>query len=145
MAYTYDYPRPALTADCVIFGRDENEEKLKVLLIKRAYEPFQGHWAFPGGFVDENESVEQAAQRELMEETGVTNIAMQQLYAFSKPGRDPRGWVVTVAFFTVVHIADCKVQAGDDASQAEWVPLDEIQTMAFDHQEILKMALERIK
>ena len=143
MAYTYEYPRPGFTADCIIFGRDESEV-LKVLLIKRKHEPFQGLWAFPGGFVDEGESVEEAAQRELKEETGVEHVAMTQMYTFTKPGRDPRGWVVSVAFYTTVNIGDCNVQAGDDASLAEWVAIDQIKDMAFDHNEILKMALEKI-
>ena len=143
MAYTYEYPRPGFTADCIIFGRDDSNI-LKVLLIKRKHDPFQGLWAFPGGFVDEGESVEEAAQRELMEETGVDNVEMTQMYTFTKPGRDPRGWVVSVAFYTTVNIADCKVQAGDDASEAEWVAIGDIQKMAFDHNEILAMALEKI-
>ena len=143
MAYTYEYPRPGFTADCIIFGHDESNI-LKVLLIKRKHEPFQGLWAFPGGFVDEGESVEQAAQRELLEETGVDNVTMTQMYTFTKPGRDPRGWVISVAFYTTVNITDCKVQAGDDASEAEWVAIEDIQKMAFDHNEILAMALEKI-
>ena len=143
MPYTYEYPRPAFAADCVIFGKDETDD-LKVLLIKRGNDPFQGHWALPGGFVDENEAVEEAANRELAEETGVTSVAMKLLGVYSKPGRDPRGWVISVAFFTTVNIADCTVVAGDDATQAEWVRVSDVDQMAFDHLEILQQALAKL-
>ncbi len=139
MTYTYPYPRPALTVDCIIFGRTADQE-IKVLLIKRAKAPFQGLWALPGGFVDEQETVEIAAQRELAEETGVDQVVMEQLAVFSKPGRDPRGWTVSVAFYATVDMKDCQVQAADDAEHAEWVDLDAIQEMAFDHREILAKA-----
>jgi len=138
MAYTYEYPRPALTVDCVIFGMGESTPK--ILLIKRAHEPFKGKWALPGGFVDENETVEQAAKRELWEETGVDNVEVTQFRVFSEPGRDPRGWTVAVAHYAKVLISDCKVQAGSDADQAGWIGLEEINEMAFDNAEIIKVA-----
>ncbi|TAF64479.1 MAG: NUDIX hydrolase [Cytophagales bacterium] len=138
MAYTYDYPRPALTVDCVIFAKDNGT--WKVLLIERKHEPFAGKWALPGGFVDENETVEQAAARELFEETHVQNVPIQQFSVFSAPQRDPRGWTVAVAHWAIVDIKDCKPQAGDDASAAEWVALDSISEMAFDHLLILEEA-----
>lgn len=143
MAYTYEYPRPALTVDCVIFGKDESEN-LKVLLIERAHDPFRGKWALPGGFIDESETAEAAANRELFEETGVENIPMIQLHTFSAPNRDPRGWTISVAFYAIVNMMDCKVKAGDDAKKAEWLNVSEIGEMAFDHTVILKMALERL-
>ncbi|NJO02766.1 MAG: NUDIX hydrolase [Bacteroidia bacterium] len=145
MPYTYDYPRPALTVDCVIFGRDESPA-LKVLVIERAQPPFQGKWALPGGFVDENETVEQAAQRELEEETGLKQSSMKQLGVFSQPGRDPRGWVVSVAFYTLVNIRETDIRAGDDAAQAHWLEVSALQNreMAFDHQQILAQALSFI-
>jgi 8-oxo-dGTP diphosphatase len=143
MPYTYDYPRPALTVDCVIFGKDETAD-LKVLLIQRANEPFKGKWAFPGGFVDENESADHAAERELFEETAVENVKMKQFYTFTQPHRDPRGWTVSIAFYTTINMQDCVVQAGDDAGRAEWINIHDIREMAFDHTEILAKALELI-
>ena len=100
MSYTYEYPRPALTVDCVVFGMDE--EDLKVLLIKRGLEPFLGKWALPGGFVRMDESLDAAARRELEEEAGIRPSHLEQLYSFGEPGRDPRGRVVTVAYFALV-------------------------------------------
>lgn len=144
MPHSYEYPRPALTVDCVIFGKEENEE-LKVLLIRRGKEPFQGQWAFPGGFVNENETVENAAQRELVEETHFNSEQLQQFGVFSEPGRDPRGWVVSVAFCTIVNVKDTSIQADDDAADAQWVPLTQIREMAFDHKKILEKALETLK
>lgn len=144
MSYTYEYPRPALTVDCVIFGKEESQE-LKVLLIQRGGEPFKGKWAFPGGFVNENEAVEQAAQRELIEETHLENNDLIQFGVFSEPGRDPRGWVVSIAFCTLVNIKDTVIQADDDADDARWVPLTQITEMAFDHKKILEQALETLK
>lgn len=143
MPYTYDYPRPALTVDCVIFGHDE-EAVLKVLLIERAHAPFAGKWALPGGFVDEGETVEQAALRELQEETGLAGVSVQELGVWSAPGRDPRGWTVSVAFVAQVRIADCRIAAGSDAQKAEWLAVDSLAEMAFDHLDILKRALQFI-
>lgn len=144
MAFTYDYPRPSLTVDCVIFAKDAHSE-WNVLLIQRAHEPFAGKWAFPGGFVDEKESAEEAALRELKEETGVENLSFQQLHTFSKPGRDPRGWVVSVAFVTRIEMNGLKFQAADDASAADWVKVSEITEMAFDHIDILKRAVDQVE
>ena len=101
MAYTYDYPRPALTVDCVVFGLEASE--LKVLLIERDLEPFKGHWALPGGFVNMDETLEQAALRELQEETGLRDLYLEQLYTFGQVDRDPRGRTVSVAYYALVN------------------------------------------
>src|SRR5690349_11201706 len=103
MAHTYEYPRPALTVDCVVFGLDEGE--LKVLLIQRELPPFQGDWALPGGFVRMDESLEEAARRELREETGLSDVYLEQLYTFGDINRDPRGRVVSVAYYALVNLA----------------------------------------
>ena len=144
MAHTYDYPRPALTVDCLIFGQDAGQPT-KILLIQRGHEPFQGKWAIPGGFIDANETALQAAKRELEEETNLKGIDMHQFHTFSEPGRDPRGWVVSIAYYALVNINNCKPIAGDDARNATWFALNELPEMAFDHNEILKMAVELVK
>ena len=146
MAHSYDYPRPALTVDCIIFGQvpdTEGNQDTKVLLIQRAREPFIGKWAIPGGFVDANETALQAAKRELEEETNLKNIEMHQMYTFTEPGRDPRGWVVSIAYYAVVDIHQCKPIAGDDARHATWFSINELPDLAFDHADIMKMAIER--
>ena len=121
MAYTYDYPRPSLTVDCIIFGLDESS-RLKVLLIQRANEPFKQHWALPGGFVDENETLEAAALRELKEETGVSDVFIEQLFTFGTPGRDPRGRVVTIAFYALINLGEHKIGADTDAADVNGFP-----------------------
>ncbi len=141
--YCYDYPRPALTTDCVIFGFDETD--LKVLLIERGIEPFKGKWAFPGGFVQMDENTEDGAKRELFEETGLKDIFIEQLYTFSDVDRDPRGRVVTVAYYALVSLNKFAPTAGDDANKAAWFSVRDIPTLAFDHEKILRMALYRIK
>jgi 8-oxo-dGTP diphosphatase len=143
VSYTYEYPRPALTVDCVVFGLDE--EDLKVLLIQRGLEPFKGRWALPGGFVLMEESLEDAARRELAEEAGVRPSLLEQLYTFGEPGRDPRGRVVTVAYFALVKLTDHKVQAATDASQAAWFSVWDMPKLAFDHADIVATALQRLK
>ena len=141
--YSYEYPRPALTTDCVIFGF--NGVDIRVLLIERGIEPFKGRWAFPGGFVNMDESTEAGAKRELFEETGIENVFIEQLYTFSGVDRDPRGRVVSVAYYALVRTSDYKITAGDDAQNAQWFKLDEIPTLAFDHDMILRVALDRLK
>ena len=145
MAYTYDYPRPALTVDCVVFGLDE--EDLKVLLIQRELPPFKDRWALPGGFVRMEESVDDAARRELREETGLTlnDLYLEQLYTFGGVGRDPRGRVVSVAYYALVNLADHSVQAATDARDAAWFSVSDTPSLAFDHDQILAAALERLK
>ena len=143
MSFQYEYARPALTVDCVVFALDEDE--LKILLIQRALEPFAGRWALPGGFVHVGESPEGAARRELMEETGVKDIYLEQLYTFGDPDRDPREHVVTVAHYALVNLADHTVQAATDARKAAWFALEDIPALAFDHDQILSTALERLR
>ncbi len=144
MPYTYEYPRPALTVDCVIFGLDESH-KLKVLLIQRAHGPFQGQWALPGGFVDMNEALETAALRELEEETGVKDVFIEQLFTFGAPGRDPRGRVVSVAYYALVNLEEHPVQAASDARRVKWFQTDQLPALAFDHEHILQVAVARLQ
>ncbi len=143
MPHTYKYPRPALTVDCVVFGFDESE--LKVLLIERALEPFKGSWALPGGFVHVNETIDEAARRELAEEAGLTNVFLEQLYTFGAPDRDPRERVVSVAHFALVKLSDYNARAAADAADARWCPISDVPKLAFDHADILATALERLK
>lgn len=141
MAYTYEYPHPSVTADCVIFGFDG--VGIKVLLIERGLEPFKGKWALPGGFMMIDETAEDCAKRELEEETGLKNISVEQFYTFSDVNRDPRDRVITVAHYALVKLAD--VKGGDDAASAHWFSMNEIPGLAFDHDRILRMAINRLK
>ena len=143
MAFTYKYARPALTADCVVFGLDD--EYLKVLLIQRAYEPFAGKWAFPGGFAIVGESLEDTARRELVEETGLKNLFLEQLFTFSAPDRDPREHVVTVAYYALVNLHEHSVHASTDAKNAGWFDINNVPDLAFDHDQILQVAYERLQ
>jgi 8-oxo-dGTP diphosphatase len=144
MAYTYEYPRPSLTVDCIIFGLDESS-RLKVLLIQRGNEPFKGQWALPGGFVAENETLEAAALRELKEETGVSDVFVEQLFTFGTPGRDPRGRVVTIAYYALINLAKHKIGANTDASDVQWFPIDGLPKLAFDHADIMSVAVNRLR
>lgn len=145
MPYTYDYPRPAVTVDCVIFGLDSSH-KLKVLLIQRKHEPFKDRWALPGGFVEMSEDLEAAALRELEEETGVKNVFIEQLYTFGAPGRDPRGRVVSIVYYALVNLAEHPVKASTDARKVKWFEIDKLPAMlAFDHEEILEVAINRLR
>jgi len=141
--FSYKYPRAALAVDCVVFGFDESE--LKVLLIERALEPFKGSWALPGGFVHVNETIDEAARRELEEEAGLTNVFLEQLYTFGSVDRDPRERIVSVAYFALVKLSDYNAQAAADAADARWFPVSEAPKLAFDHAEILATALDRLK
>jgi 8-oxo-dGTP diphosphatase len=143
MPYTYKYPRPALTVDCVVFGFDESE--LKVLLVERALEPFKGSWALPGGFVHMDETIDEAARRELAEEAGLKNVFLEQLYTFGAVDRDPRERIVSVAHYALVKLSDFKVRAAADAADARWFQISKVPKLAFDHAEILAAALERLK
>jgi 8-oxo-dGTP diphosphatase len=143
MAYTYEYPRPAVAVDCVIFGLDKTD--LKILLIQRGHDPFKNAWALPGGFVEMEESLEDAARRELEEETGVKDVFFEQLYTFGTPTRDPRGRVISIAYFALVNLDEHPVTAASDADNAAWFPLEKLPTLAFDHKEVLEMAFNRLK
>lgn len=143
MTYTYKYPRAALTVDCVVFGLDEGD--LQVLLIQRGLEPFAGEWALPGGFVQLNETLHEAALRELREETGVTRVFLEQLYTFGAVERDPRERVVSVAYYALVKLSDHRVQAATDATNAAWFSASGLPSLAFDHEEIVDAALARLK
>jgi 8-oxo-dGTP diphosphatase len=145
MTFNYEYERPGLTVDCVIFGLDLEEERLKVMLIERDLEPFAGKWAVPGGFVRRGETLEGAAARELREETGVADVFLEQLYTFGDPERDPRGWVVSVAYYALVSPEKHTVRAATDAREARWFPADSLPRLAFDHAEIVRTALARLR
>ncbi len=143
MPHTYQYPRAALTVDCVVFGYDEGA--LKVLLIERGLEPFKGSWALPGGFVRVDETLDHAARRELAEEAGLKNVFLEQLYTFGAVQRDPRERVVTVSYYALVKLSDHRAKAATDAANAEWFPVSKVPKLAFDHAEILATALSRLK
>jgi 8-oxo-dGTP diphosphatase len=128
--FTYDYPRPGLTVDMVLL---RYTGKLETLLIQRAGEPFKNYWAFPGGFVEENETADQAALRELKEETNLEDIRFVQLFTDTNLNRDPRGWTVSVVYIGFVN-TEIKLSAGDDAADARWFPLNDLPQLAFDHQ-----------
>lgn len=145
MTFSYKYERPGLTVDCVIFGLDLESASLNVMLIERDLEPFAGRWAIPGGFVRKGETLEGAALRELREETGIENVFLEQLYSFGDPKRDPRGWVVSVAYYALVSPEQHPVQAATDAREARWFAVNEVPRLAFDHAEILAVALERVR
>ena len=138
------FPRPSVTADIALFT--VRERALQVLLIKRKEWPFAGQWAVPGGFVREQESLEEAARRELVEETGVSEVLLEQLRAFSEPDRDPRTWVITVAFTALVASDALTLRAGTDAAEAQWFPVGATPSpLAFDHDAILAYAVQSLR
>jgi len=143
MDYSYEFERPALAVDIVVFALDENG--LQVMLIERDLEPFAGRWALPGGFVRVNETLDEAARRELQEETGLRDIYLEQLYSFGDLNRDPRERVVTVAYYALVNLQGHDVKASTDARNAAWFSTDELPKLAFDHEQILDAALERLQ
>jgi 8-oxo-dGTP diphosphatase len=143
MRFTYQYPHPAVTVDGVVFGFGDAD--LKLLLIQRDGAPFKGRWALPGGFVGSNEGLEEAARRELREETGISRLYLEQLYTFGEPGRDPRERVISVAYYALVKLADHKLHAASDARKAAWFPVADLPQLAFDHEQILAVALRRLQ
>ena len=143
MPYTYEYPRAALTVDCVVFGFDDGE--LKVLLIERGLPPYTGQWALPGGFVRVDETLDEAARRELEEETGLSGVFLEQLYTYGGVDRDPRERVVSVAWYALVKLADNETRAATDAADARWFPVAALPPLAFDHADILETALARLR
>jgi 8-oxo-dGTP diphosphatase len=148
--YTYKYPRPAITTDAIVFGYNRNNEKkvddtkLYILLIERGNKPYKGCWALPGGFVNMNETVEEGVKRELSEETGIEDIEMEQLHVFSKIDRDPRERVISVAFTAIICKSDYHVIGGDDAAKAKWFKITQLPPLAFDHEDIISMAIQKI-
>ena len=137
MPYTYEYPRPAVTADCVVMTK---ESVPQVLLIERRNDPFKGNWAFPGGFMEMNETTEQCAIRELEEETGLVVEKVFQIGAYSKVDRDPRGRTVSVAYLAVID-KPADVIGQDDAAKAQWFPINALPSLAFDHNDIMHDAI----
>ncbi len=142
--YTYKHPHPALTVDIVVFSLKNNQ--LHVLLIKRAHDPYANFWALPGGFVELNEGLEEAALRELKEETDLPHAYLEQLYTYGNPLRDPRGRVISVAYYALIPQNEIdRIHGGSDASVADWFSLSHLPDLAFDHQEIIFYALRRLK
>lgn len=139
--YCYKYPHPAVTTDCVVFGFDG--KRLNILLIERGGEPFKGCWAFPGGFMNINETAEQGAMRELREETSLKLEYLKQFGTFTAVNRDPRERVITIAYYALAKKSD--VQGGDDAAKAQWFPIEDVPPLAFDHDYILRKATEQLK
>jgi 8-oxo-dGTP diphosphatase len=140
--YQYEYPHPAVTTDIVIFT--VRDKQLKLLLIMRKGEPYRGKWALPGGFVQLNEDLESAARRELAEETGVSGVYLEQLYTFGAVDRDPRERVITVAYYALIASDQMVLQAATDAEAVGWFSMDDLPPLAFDHQDIVNKAHERL-
>lgn len=140
--YTYAYPRPSVTVDVVLVT---TEETPRVLLIRRRHSPYAGHWALPGGFVDENERLIDAARRELKEETGLEHADLEQLHTFGDPGRDPRGWTVSVVYMARVWPQLLQPIAGDDAAEVHWFSLEQLPPLAFDHLDVMNRVKLRLK
>lgn len=142
--YVYDWPRPMVTVDAAVFGLFEN--RVKLLLINRKNEPFKGKWALPGGFVDIDEELETAVARELAEETGLVNVALEQMHTFGKCGRDPRGRQITIVFTGVATEGLNRIKAGDDAAKAQWFDIKKLpEDMAFDHNEVAEFAIGKLR
>jgi 8-oxo-dGTP diphosphatase len=142
-SFQYQYPHPAVTVDCIIFGFDG--QTLKVMLIQRKSEPFSRMWALPGAFVNEDESLENCAERVLMKECNISGVYLEQLFTFGTPSRDPRERVISVAYMGLVKTADFELIAGNDELQIEWRDIKEVQDLAFDHSQILETAIQRIR
>ena len=139
--FTYPYPRPSVTTDCVIFGYDGKD--LKLLLVERGIPPFKGMWALPGGYLQMDEDAIDGAKRELFEETGLREAYIEQFRTFSAVDRDPRGRVITIAHLALVRISE--VKGGDDAAKARWFPLKDVPQLAFDHDMILREAMKALR
>lgn len=140
--HCYDYPRPAVTVDIVSFTLHDG--RLQLLLIRRAAEPYRGMWALPGGFVEMDEGLEEAARRELEEETGVSGLDLEQFHTFGSPGRDPRGRVISIAYLALVPPQRLSLRAASDAEAAEWFPMEALPPLAFDHAQVVTLAYQRL-
>lgn len=143
MSYCYEYPRPALTVDCAVLSKKDN--LWHILLIERKAPPYKGFWALPGGFLDMTETLEECARRELYEETGLTDIMLEQVHTFSGLDRDPRGRTVSVLFYGIAYDESIRPIAGDDAQKAQWFPLTDLPHLAFDHQLVIDTLLKKTK
>ena len=142
--YVYDWPRPMVTVDAVVFTK--TDDKTKVLLINRGKEPIKGKWALPGGFIDMDEELEDAVVRELAEETGLVGVQLEQMHTFGTVGRDPRGRMITIVFMGIATEGQTGIKAGDDAAQAQWFDIEKLpDDMAFDHNEVVRFAVEKLK
>lgn len=137
-----EYPKPSVTVDTIIFAIKDHS--LFVLLIERKHPPFEGHWAIPGGFVEMDETLGHAAARELAEETSLQDLPLIQFRSFGDPGRDPRGRTITVAYYVLLPALPVGVAAADDAANAQWFALNQLPTLAFDHQQVLSEAISDI-
>lgn len=142
--YVYEWPRPMVTVDAAVFGFFDQQARL--LLIKRKRYPYEGQWAMPGGFVEMDEELEDAVARELAEETGLTDVRLEQMRAFGTVGRDPRGRQITIVFMGIVDEGQTVVRGGDDASEARWFDIERLpENMAFDHERIAQVAIAKLK
>ena len=141
MAFTYEYPRPSVTADCVVFGIDE--DTLKVVLIERPFDPLKGWWALPGGFVNPDETLENAATRKLKDDTGMSKVFLEQLYTFGDPDRDPNDRVITVAYYALVNLSNHPLESS--SLNATWFPVSKLPKLAFDHKKIIQAAISRLR
>jgi|WetSurMetagenome_2_1015567.scaffolds.fasta_scaffold309410_1 8-oxo-dGTP diphosphatase len=142
--YIYEWPRPMVTVDAIVFKRSRG--KTALLLIKRKNDPFKGKWAFPGGFVDMDEELEDAVVRELAEETGLKGIDLEQMYTFGTVGRDPRGRQITIAFLGFTDDKNAMIKGGDDAEEAKWFDIDLVpKDMAFDHNKVAEFAIKKLR
>ncbi|MBI4945061.1 MAG: NUDIX hydrolase [Bacteroidetes bacterium] len=140
MPFTYEYPRPAVTVDIMIFSKEKRGTE--ILLIQRKHDPFKDCWALPGGFVDMDETLMESALRELQEETSITGIGLQQFKTYGDPGRDPRGRTVSVIFYGFAEKSKIFTRAADDAKHLEWFPVHKLPPLAFDHDKIIREAIE---
>jgi 8-oxo-dGTP diphosphatase len=136
MSYTYEYPRPAVTVDIIVIKK--TKLSYKILLIERKHPPYASMWALPGGFVDVDENLIDAAYRELKEETNIHNITLEQFYTYGDKGRDPRGHTVSVIYYGYIDRLKNDAIAGDDAAALKWFAIDKLPTLAFDHDKIIK-------
>jgi 8-oxo-dGTP diphosphatase len=141
--YVYDWPRPMVTVDAIVFAFFE--DKARLLLVNRRKEPFKGKWALPGGFVGIDEELEDAVERELAEETGLVNVKLEQMHTFGQVGRDPRGRQITVAFMGIAKEGVNKIKAGDDAAEVRWFDIENLpEDMAFDHNEVVEFVIRKL-
>jgi 8-oxo-dGTP diphosphatase len=142
--YVYEWPRPMVTVDAVVFAVDKDQ--IKLLLINRGNDPFKGKWAIPGGFINIDEELEDAVARELAEETGLTEVKLEQMHTFGTVGRDPRGRQITVVYMGIISEGLDRIKSGDDAQKAQWFDIEKIPSdLAFDHNDVAKLAITRLK